>query len=177
MPEVSGDVVCLLERLFCRDLTGAALGVDVPDAEFGHTSVNLGVLEAEGQHARVELDVRFGSGIGEDEVVSHLHEALGVRWDVEVATRKQLHLIPEDDPCMRALLGAYERVTGELGTTSVMAGGTYASLLPALVAFGPKLPGTHTGAHGIDEHVLLENISKATDIYEAALEALVELSA
>ena len=58
-----------------------------------------------------------------------------------------------------------------------MAGGTYASLLPALVAFGPKLPGTHTGAHGIDEHVLLENISKATDIYEVALEALVELSA
>lgn len=46
-----------------------------------------------------------------------------------------------------------------------------------LVAFGPKLPGTHTGAHGVDEHVMLENISKATDIYEAALEALVELSA
>ena len=46
-----------------------------------------------------------------------------------------------------------------------------------LVAFGPKLPGTHTGAHAVDEHVMLENISKSTDIYEAALEALVELSA
>lgn len=29
----------------------------------------------------------------------------------------------------------------------------------------------------VDEHVMLENISKATDIYEAALEALVELPA
>ena len=176
-PEVSGDVVCLLERLFCRDLTGAALGIDVPDAEFGHTSVNLGVLEAQGRRVRIELDVRFGSGISEDEVVSRLRGALGARWDVRVAMSKQLHLVPEDDPCVQALLAAYERVTGEPGTTSVMAGGTYASLLPALVAFGPKLPGTHTGAHGIDEHVLLENISKATDIYEAALEALVELSA
>ena len=96
---------------------------------------------------------------------------------MRVAMSKQLHLVPEDDPCVQALLAAYERVTGEPGTTSVMAGGTYVQPLPALVAFGPKLPGTHTGAHGVDEHVMLENISKATDIYEAALEALVELSA
>ena len=177
MPRVESRTVSRLERLFCHDLTGAALGIDVPDADFGHTSVNLGVIEAEGCRVRIELDVRFGSAVGADEVVSRVGAALGPTWRVDVAMRKELHLVSEDDACVQALLAAYERVTGEPGTCSVMAGGTYASLLPALVAFGPKLPGTHTGAHGVDEHVSLENISRATDIYEAALDALVELSA
>ena len=57
-----------------------------------------------------------------------------------------------------------------------MAGGTYASYLGALCAFGPKLPGTHSGAHGIDEHVSLENTSMATEVYRVALRNLVELA-
>lgn len=177
MPRPGSHVVPKLERLFCRDLTGAALGIDVPDADFGHTSVNLGVLEASAAGARLELDIRFGRAIAADEVVSRVKSSLGPAWNVGVAASKRLHLVPEDDPCVRALLGAYEEITGEAGSTSVMAGGTYASLLPPLVAFGPKLPGTHTGAHGVNEHVSLEDISLATDIYESALAAIIGLSA
>ena len=58
-----------------------------------------------------------------------------------------------------------------------MAGGTYASLMPALVAFGPKLPGTHSGAHGVDEHVRLTDVSRAADIYSEAVRGIVGLAA
>lgn len=173
---VGGAGLAALDQLLCRDLHGAAAGIDVPDKTFGHTSLNLGVLNIEGGRARMELDVRFGLGIDAEEVVSRLGKALGGVWSVEVAMAKPAHLVPEDDPCLQALLAAYRRVTDDAEPSSVMAGGTYASYLPALVAFGPKLPGTHTGAHGIDEHVSLANISRATDVYEEALRAIVALA-
>ncbi len=175
--EASCKTLANLEDLFCHDLTGEALGIDVPDADFGHTSVNLGTLAVAGRRARMELDVRFGSGIDAEQVVGRVQEALGREWSVDVVMSKGLHLVSANDPCVQALLAVYEQVTGEPGSCSVMSGGTYASLLPSLVAFGPKLPGTHTGAHGVDEHVSLENISLATDIYESALAALLRLAA
>ena len=177
MPEITSHTIADLERLFCHDLTGEALGIDVSDDVFGHTSVNLGTLLATAEGARLELDVRFGSAITVGEVVYRVRDAMGAAWGVEVAMSKQLHLVSEDEPCVQALLAAYEQVTGQPGSCSVMAGGTYASLFPSFVAFGPKLPGTHSGAHGKNEHISLENISSATDIYEAALAALVKLSA
>lgn len=166
-----------VERLLCRDLTGAALGIDVADETFGHTSVNLGVLSVADGCATIELDVRFGTGISSAEVVSRASCALGAAWKVEVVREKPLHLVPADDPCLAALLAAYEDVTGERAAAEVMAGGTYASYLPALVAFGPKLPGTHSGAHGVDEHVSLENISAAAAIYRVALRNLAAVAA
>ena len=165
-----------LNDLLCGDLAGEALGIDVPDETFGHTSMNLGRLSLGGGFVVAELDVRFGSGISADEVVTRVATALGEPWEVEVVRAKPLHLVPEDDPCLCALLAAYRRVTGDDAEPEVMAGGTYASYLGALCAFGPKLPGTHSGAHGIDEHVSLENTSMATEVYRVALRNLVELA-
>lgn len=170
-------VLAQVERLLCRDLTGEALGIDVPDEVFGHASLNLGVLSLGDGRLTVELDVRFGTALAADEVTGRVRRALGAPWEVEVVQEKPAHLVAEDDRCVRALLGAYERVTGEAGTCSVMAGGTYASLLPALVAFGPKLPGTHSGAHGTDEHVRLADVARAAEIYHEALRAIVRLAA
>lgn len=48
---------------------------------------------------------------------------------------------------------------------------------PSTVLGHSTRPSRREGPLAVDEHVMLENISKATDIYEAALEALVELSA
>lgn len=164
-------------RLLCADLTGAALGIDVPDETFGHTSMNLGTLELADGILTAELDVRFGSALVAAEVVARVRAALGGAWEVDVVREKPLHLVSEDDACVRVLLAAYERVTGERGSCSVMAGGTYASYLPGIVAFGPKFPGTHCGAHGVDEHVRLADVARAADIYREAIDGIVRLAA
>lgn len=165
-----------VERLLCRDLTGEALCIDVPDEVFGHTSMNLGVLSILDGLMTVELDLRFGTALSSNEVVERVARALGDEWEVEVLHEKPVHLVAEDDPCVRVLLDAYERVMGERGSCTVMSGGTYASLMPALVAFGPKIPGTHSGAHGVDEHVALDDVVRATDIYSEALSGIVRLA-
>lgn len=177
--ELGPEAGCLDEvcRLLCADLTGAALGIDVPDEVFGHTSMNLGVLSVRDGVLAAEVDVRCGTALGTTEAVSRVRAALGEAWRVEVAQEKPIHLVSEDDPCVQVLLGAYERVCGGRGSCSVMAGGTYASLMPALVAFGPKLPGTHSGAHGVDEHVRLTDVSRAADIYSEAVRGIVGLAA
>lgn len=174
----AGGALEEVDRLLCRDLTGAALGVDVPDDTFGHASLNLGVLALANGRLTAELDLRFGMMLSANDVVSRVRQALGEEWSVEVVRAKPLHLVSADDPCLRVLLAAYEEVTGERGAEAdVMAGGTYASYLPALVAFGPKLPGTHSGAHGTDEHVSVKNIERAEEIYWRALEGIVALAA
>lgn len=48
---------------------------------------------------------------------------------------------------------------------------------PSAVLGHSTRPSRREDPLAVDEHVMLENISKATDIYEAALEALVELPA
>ena len=179
MEELGHGAGCLDEvcRLLCADLTGASLGIDAPDEVFGHTSMNLGVLYIRDGVLVAEVDVRCGTALATNEVVSRVRAALGDAWHVEVVQEKPIHLVAEDDPCVQVLLGAYERVTGERGSCSVMAGGTYASLMPALVSFGPKLPGTHSGAPGVDEHVRLMDVSRAADIYSEAVRGIVELAA
>lgn len=163
-------------RLLCADLTGEALGIDEPDEVFGHTSLNLGYLRLADGALTVELDVRFGTATGAEELCGRVRAALGDAWRLEVVQAKPVHLVAEDDPCVRVLLDAYERVSGEPGSCSVMAGGTYASFMPALVAFGPKLPGTHSGAHGVDEHVALADVARTADIYSAALSGIARLA-
>lgn len=164
-------------RCLCADTDGTALGIDRDDDVFGGTTVNLGILSADVDGVTVDLDIRYGRGIDEGQIVDTISSALGDAWTCEVVGGKPVHLVDEGDACVRALLGAYERVTGLPGSCSVMGGGTYASLLPALVAFGPKFPDTHCGAHGVDEHVSLENIVRATDVYREALQAIIALAA
>lgn len=170
------ELRCVCE-LLCRDLNGAALGIDVLDEVFGHTSVNLGTLRCGASGVTAELDVRFGTEISADEVVERVAAAFGPAWNVGVVQQKDVHLVGEDDPCLRALLAAYGRVTGDAAPeATVMAGGTYASYLPALVAFGPKLVGKHSGAHGINEHIGLSDISEACEIYREALRGIIALA-
>lgn len=160
----------------CRDVHGKALGIAGADEVFGPTTVNLGVVRMGSRGTECELDVRFGRDLNEEEVISRMRRALGPGWNIQVAAAKPVHLVDQNDPCVKTLLSAYERVTGLPGSCSVMGGGTYASLLPALVAFGPKFPGTHCGAHGVDERVSLENIARATEVYREALQGIIVLA-
>ena len=171
------EALCDVARCLCADTDGTALGIDCDDDVFGGTTVNLGTLSADVDGVTVDLDIRYGRGIDEAQIVDSISSALGDAWTCEVVGGKPVHLVDEGDACVRALLGAYERVTGLPGSCSVMGGGTYASLLSALVAFGPKFPDTHCGAHGVDEHVSLENIVRATDVYREALQAIIALAA
>lgn len=167
----------VVDRLFCRDLTGAAFGANEQHPTFGGTSMNLGTLALGADGTHVELDFRF-AGLAAEELLARLRAALPAGWEVRVAQEKPVHEVPADDPCLKALLAAYGEVTGRVDAeASVMAGGTYASFLPALCVFGPKLEGAHSGAHGVDEHVAIDDIRTAAAIYDRALRNIADLAA
>ena len=165
-----------LSAFLCRDVHGEALGIDRVDELFGPVTVNLGVVRLGPSGTMCELDVRFGRGLDEEEVLARMLRALGPAWNIQVLASKPVHLVDQDDSCVRILLSAYERVTGLPGSCSVMGGGTYASLLPALVAFGPKFPNTHCGAHGVNERVALGDVVRATEVYREALQGIIDLA-
>lgn len=166
----------LVERLVCRDVLGSNLGVACDDATFGPLTVNLGIIDMSEHGLTLDLDIRFGTDWNARELVNRVSTTFGSDWTIEVVQDKPVHLVSEDDPCVQVLLRAYEQVVGKPGSCSVMSGGTYASHLPALVAFGPKMPNTHCGAHGVDEHVSLQDLSLATEVYRQAIEGILALA-
>ena len=171
-----GELLGLVDKLLCRDINGSALGIYRDDEVFGGSTMNLGIVHIDEQGVTAELDIRYGRGIDAEGILQAVSASFGDSWSCEVLGGKPVHLVDEGDACVQVLLDAYEQVTGKPGTCSVMGGGTYASLLPALVAFGPKFPETHCGAHGVDEHIALDDIKRATEVYRLAIQGIVTLA-
>ena len=73
---------------------------------------------------------------------------------------------------IKALLGAYNDVTGEQGEAITIGGGTYARVLPKGVAFGPVFPGGESRVHGDDERINLQDLQKTIKIYKEAIKRL-----
>ena len=51
-------------------------------------------------------------------------------------------------------------------------GGTYAKMLPNVVAFGPIFPGDEVREHKPDEYITIDNLVKNAQIIAAAMYAL-----
>ena len=80
--------------------------------------------------------------------------------------------VAKEDPLIKALLGAYNDVTGTVGEAITIGGGTYARVLPKGVAFGPVFPGGESRVHGDDERISLKDFAKTIEIYKEAIKRL-----
>lgn len=167
------DVMLVYQKL-CLDYYGTEIGINTYDDIFKRTTVNLGTLAVNKKKTEIHLDIRYGRSIDKEIIIQKIKESFK-NWYVDVLQYKPLHYVSETEPIVTKLLSVYEKCTGEQGTPNVMGGGTYASLFPNMVAFGPKFPSVRTGAHGKNEHVSLENIYLNADIYYDALLSLLDI--
>jgi len=166
--------VDLLADTLNNDFGGERLGIKYHDDISGELTVNAGVIRFGEEGGTVSLDIRCPIKASLDELTKTLTasiEKLGLSIG-ELGTSKPLYMDPKH-PAVQILKNVYEKHMGlkdvELLTSG---GGTYAQYLDAGVAFGACMPNYPYTGHQVDEHVKVDDLLLASEIYADAMAEL-----
>ena len=160
---------------------GSSVGLDSADDKFGPLTMVGGVARTVDGRFTQTVDIRFPTSTTSE----HLHAVL-FRFAEEHGMRMaEPHVmepsyIEPDSPQVRALIDAYEGVTGREGDAFTMGGGTYARHFANAVSFGPEgddpdKPAWAGSMHGPNEAVGEESLREALAVYIQAIENLMAL--
>lgn len=152
------------------ETNGESLGVHYLDEETGETTVNLGVLNWDGENLSFTLDVRYPKNAVAETVDAQLINVLG-EYTFEVLKKANMKLlyVPKDSELVTKLVKVYEEETGDKREPISIGGGTYAKEFPNMVAFGPVFPGDPDIIHQPNERVEIDKLMRSIQITAAAM--------
>jgi succinyl-diaminopimelate desuccinylase len=149
------------------DTTGKAFGIDYVSEEMGPITFNVGLVQVQEGQFSIKINARIPKGypyMKEYEATLANYGTYQELHDVPV------HYVAKDSKLVQTLLQAYQQVTGDYTSPPVtIGGGTYARMFPHAVAFGAMLPGREDVAHRVDEHMVLDDLFTAIEVYIQAL--------
>lgn len=153
---------------------GASLGIAMADAASGALTNNFGVLR--GDAASVEVGLNYRYPVTKDFAmcgpqVQSAFESAGFRRIASV--HKNALYMPEDSELVRRLMKVYRDCTGDtVSAPKCIGGGTYAKMLPNVLAFGPIFPGDEVREHKPDEFMEISRLLDNANILAEAMYAL-----
>lgn len=164
----------ILERIG-TDTNGESLGVHYEDEETGETTVNLGIVEYDGEALKFTLDVRYPKNSDaekvDDMIINYINS---YTFDVLKKTNAKCLYVPRDSELVTKLMKVYETETGQKEEPIAIGGGTYAKEFPNMVAFGPSFPGETDVIHQPNERVEIDKLIKSIQITAAAMYELAQ---
>ena len=160
---------------------GASLGIESSDDKFGALTVIGGTVRTEGGRLRQTMDSRYPTSITDEQIacaLATLADAHAATFDVD-AVKVPFYIDPES-PEVKALLSAYDGVTGKTSKAITIGGGTYARKFTRACAFGPHdpdevVPGWVGPEHGPDEGISEASLKCAMKVYIHAILNLMQL--
>ena len=164
-----------LDILFGDGWEGRNLGVACQDQLSGRLSMNLGILNVEGENTELKVDVRCPVHIDLDTVwktICLTCEKYGFR--PEYWQKRPPLYVPKDARLVQILLDVYEDVTGKREEAITIGGGTYCRDVENFVSFGPVFPGEPELAHEADEFIDLDQMVECARLYAQALYRLLQ---
>ena len=165
-----------LDTLFGDGWEGRNLGVACQDQLSGKLSMNLGILNVEGEKTELKVDVRCPVHIDLDTVwktICLTCEKYGFR--PEYWQKRPPLYVPKDARLVQILLDVYEDVTGKREEAITIGGGTYCRDVENFVSFGPVFPGEPELAHEADEFIDLDQLMECARLYAQALYRLLQM--
>lgn len=176
--EFGGDFQQLMDFILERigtETNGKSLGVHYEDEETGETTVNLGIVEYDGEALKFTLDVRYPKNADaekvDDMIINYINS---YTFDVLKKTNAKLLYVPRDSELVTKLVKVYETETGQKEEPIAIGGGTYAKEFPNMVAFGPQFPGETDVIHQPNERVEIDKLIKSIQITAAAMYELAQ---
>ena len=153
---------------------GASLGIYLEDDLSGPLTNNFGVLNATETSMEVKLNYRYP--------VTKTYEMCGpivlkafedAGFVLSAATRKNRLYVPAESELIQRLMKVYTDATGDFESKpKSIGGGTYAKMLPNVVAFGPIFPGDEVREHKPDEFMEISRLLDNANILAEAMYAL-----
>ena len=166
--------ITFLAEKIGMECDGKSLGIAMEDEVSGILTMNLGVLRADASFMEVKLNYRYP--------VTHQFEECGPQTQAAfeeagfvrtVAGHKAKLYMPPEHPLVEKLLKVYTGYTGDYASTpKSIGGGTYAKMLPNVLAFGPIFPGDEVREHKPDEFMELSRLADNANILAEAMYAL-----
>ena len=160
------DRLCALTA---DDKTGADMGLAGKD-EYSVTTVSPNVLHADAGSGCLLCDMRFRITDEPEryvELLSGLAQREGFTLDTGHVTRPLF--VREDSDLVKGLLSAYRDVTGDMHEPLIRGGGTYAKVIPGMVAFGCEPIDEPSRAHQADEYAARGELLRAAKVYARAI--------
>lgn len=155
---------------------GVKLGINYKDDDFGELIMRgyrLGVNETGCDTFQWSLS--YPASVSIEQLSKQIAVTCPVGVVFDVVHNWDPVLYDKDSKYVKALQKAYEENTGLDGTPVTTTGGTYAKLVPNIIAYGPSFPGQKDIAHLPDEWMDLKDLLKNIQIYASALYKLREM--
>lgn len=147
---------------------------DCQDKASGKLKFNVGKLSIR-ETETLSIDVRIPVTVDKNEIVAKISEAAqgyGLTYK-EYDWLKSIY-IPKDHFLVKTLIEVYQEVTKDTTSQPIASGGaTYARAIDNCVAFGAIFPGRAKTEHQPNEHIVLEDLFTAFEIYAKAIYKLV----
>ena len=155
------------------EYNGQSIGAAFEDDISGKLTLNMGAIHTENGQLRLGINIRYPvTGKGEDVIAALRKAAAENGVGVEGVGDSAPLYVPADAPWIGKLSEAYETVTGEKAETIAIGGGTYSRHSGnTCVGFG----GVGENAHGIDEHVNIDELMRHARIMTQAIYNLATL--
>ena len=154
------------------DTRGKALGIAKEDAESGPLTLNLALMELDGEGFSAKFDVRYPVSSNEDNCKKACEESLA-RHGIAVTADPEMtsvHCVPADSKLVTTLMESYQTFSGDTQSKPLaIGGGTYVHDIPGGVAFGCVFPGFDPKMHAPDEQANVEQLLCACKIFTHAI--------
>lgn len=148
---------------------GKSLGIDFKDQDFGAVKIRGYQLKKEAGQVKFGFSIVYPQACTSDEIVAQIQETL--------TASLQLKLLSNWDPVRSSAPSTYiDRIQDTFNQVTQLhlspvttTGGTYAKIIPNIVAYGPSYPGQKDIAHLPNEWMDLQDLEMNTLIYAQAL--------
>ena len=158
-----------LRHLLHRRLRAAG---EVEDEVSGKLMLNLGKSVFRNNMQKIGIDMRFPVTYPKQKIerglqkAAHKHQIVVDPYDYLPSI-----YIEKDHDLIQGLMKAYQNVTGDMESEPIVSGGaTYARAMENVVAFGAGMPYTEATEHQANEHIVIDDMKKAMEIYMNAFE-------
>lgn len=149
---------------------GKSAGIFLQDAISGQLTLNWGTLTADAEAMSMKINYRYPVTKAYEDCAPILDQQFASAGFTKSAEQhKEKLYIPEDSKLVQTLLKVYREHTGVDGKAKCIGGGTYAKMLPNILAFGPIFPGDEVREHKPDEFIEIPKLMKNAQIIAAAM--------
>jgi succinyl-diaminopimelate desuccinylase len=155
-------------------------GLPGDHAVMGSVTVNVGMITGGTRmnvvpdSATMAVDIRTVPGSDTEELIARIRELSGADLLIEVVEDLRPVYSSPEAPLARSVTAALESVTGSAPSSPPLTYFTDAAILAGALSCSETVlmgPGDPAAAHSSDERCALEQIERATDVYEAVLDS------
>ena len=169
--EINDDFVTAYHDMIGLSYNGDGCDVHLSD-DYGELTLNVGVIYKKDGNVTATIDIRFPVTLNASLVSVPMTEAFAKSTaELNIHGTHEPLFLPLDSDLVRALVSAYQTVTGDTETQPMtMGGGTYAKGINNTIAFGGGFPNAENcHMHDANEFIVIEDLLKQTEVYVQAI--------